>query len=300
MLYNDVMLVRLLALAVMMSLVSCQMGARYEDFWTASRTNLGSSSDVISLEKLQDLKASLSIILKNGASNGGQDLTTSLQYAEGKGWCVIEYAAQASVKRPIADKVALSLFQSASQLPCMVSKKQASNHALPLGLSFSYRDVLKGNLSFMSKDCEEKNAAYLDLLIQMRASISPAKPLALSRVSFQELQKAKPSATKMRKLYHLNPLMMAIEIGDENEAAKLMQAAMKTGYILSYVNQTNCYGKTALHYACRAGQGEIVADLLASGASVDLRDNDGTTPMMLATRNGHTEIVQQLIAAGAN
>ncbi len=294
------MLVRLLALAVMMSLVSCQMGARYEDFWTASRTNLGSSSDVISLEKLQDLKASLSIILKNGASNGGQDLTTRLQYDEGKGWCIVEYGVRDSGKKTVSAKVALRLFHTASQLPCMVSKKAPTSLASPLELRLSYHDAEKGDLFFVSKDCKEKNAAYLDLLIQLRASMSPAKPMELSRASFQQFQQSHPSTKKMRELYHLNPLMVAIEMGDEESAAKLMQAAMKTGYILSYVNQTNCYGKAALHYACRAGQGEIVADLLASGASVDLRDNDGTTPMMLATRNGHTEIVQQLIAAGAN
>ncbi len=280
-----------LAIPWVLLLSSCQMGGQYSDFWEAQNSGLNSQSGAISLATLQSRQAVLSIVLRKGTSHGARDLTTSLQYEEGKGWCLVDDG----MKRLVSDKAARSLFQTASQLPCMMSKQFPSSLAIRL----SYHDAEKGDLSFFSQDCKEKKAAYLDLLIQMRASMAPTQASELSRSSFQQLMLDKPSLTKMRALYDLSPLMAAIEMGDEQAAAKLMQTAMKTGYILTFVNQSNGYGKTALHYACRAGQGEIVADLLASGASVDLRDDSGATPLMLATRYGHTEIVQQLIAAGA-
>ncbi|MEO8546262.1 MAG: ankyrin repeat domain-containing protein, partial [Burkholderiaceae bacterium] len=38
----------------------------------------------------------------------------------------------------------------------------------------------------------------------------------------------------------------------------------------------------------------------ASGASVDLRDAGGRTPLMLAAIEGHREMVRRLLAAGAD
>ena len=56
---------------------------------------------------------------------------------------------------------------------------------------------------------------------------------------------------------------------------------------------------TALIGAVIKGHMETVQALLAAGADVNAKDNDGDFALMFAARNGHTETVQILLAAGA-
>ncbi len=58
-------------------------------------------------------------------------------------------------------------------------------------------------------------------------------------------------------------------------------------------------GKTALHYAAEYGHLEIAELLLASGAAVDRRDDDQTTPLHFAAIGGFEEVVVLLLANGA-
>ncbi|KAJ9441384.1 hypothetical protein DIPPA_31978 [Diplonema papillatum] len=58
-------------------------------------------------------------------------------------------------------------------------------------------------------------------------------------------------------------------------------------------------GSTALHIASRNGHSEVVKELIAAGAKVDVQDNDGWTALSEASSNGHSEVVKELIAAGA-
>jgi cytohesin len=57
---------------------------------------------------------------------------------------------------------------------------------------------------------------------------------------------------------------------------------------------------TALHCAAEMGRPEIIAALLAAGARVDPRSDNGKTPLHLAAMNGHAEAVKALLAAGAD
>ena len=43
-----------------------------------------------------------------------------------------------------------------------------------------------------------------------------------------------------------------------------------------------------------------VAELLASGADPNARDNDGNTPLHLASRNGHVEVAEMLLDLGVD
>jgi len=52
--------------------------------------------------------------------------------------------------------------------------------------------------------------------------------------------------------------------------------------------------------ASMKGNYEVVKALLARGAEVDLRDNDGFTALVLASARGHREVVKLLLAAGAD
>ena len=57
--------------------------------------------------------------------------------------------------------------------------------------------------------------------------------------------------------------------------------------------------ETPLHRAADNGHAEVVAALLAAGATKDLKDKWGDTPLANAAENGHAEVVAALLAAGA-
>ena len=72
------------------------------------------------------------------------------------------------------------------------------------------------------------------------------------------------------------------------------------------MNARNYKGQTALHCAAKAGFAPIVSLLLKRGAEVDLKDNEGQTPLMTALRSTIKnedrlrEVIRLLTAAGAN
>jgi hypothetical protein len=54
-------------------------------------------------------------------------------------------------------------------------------------------------------------------------------------------------------------------------------------------------GQTALHYAAKAGHGDVVKTLLAyAELGLNLAGSDGNTPLHLATKNGHVHVVKAL------
>ena len=55
----------------------------------------------------------------------------------------------------------------------------------------------------------------------------------------------------------------------------------------------------ALHMAAQEGHTEIVKALLAAGAAVNAKDQEGRTALDLAAQEGHTETVKALLAADA-
>ncbi|KAH8957865.1 hypothetical protein BDL97_07G113600 [Sphagnum fallax] len=63
-----------------------------------------------------------------------------------------------------------------------------------------------------------------------------------------------------------------------------------------FVNQMDFAQNTALHYAAKAGHGDVVKTLLAHASELDLnlKDSDGDTPLHLATKNGRVHVVKAL------
>ena len=59
-------------------------------------------------------------------------------------------------------------------------------------------------------------------------------------------------------------------------------------------------GMTPLHYAADEGHTEVVELLIANGADVNAKNENGWTPLHLAAYWGGKEIVELLIAAGAD
>jgi uncharacterized protein len=59
-------------------------------------------------------------------------------------------------------------------------------------------------------------------------------------------------------------------------------------------------GRTALHFAARAGAIDAVRALLDGGANLDVVDAEGTSAALLATLGGHFDAARVLLEAGAN
>lgn len=55
-----------------------------------------------------------------------------------------------------------------------------------------------------------------------------------------------------------------------------------------------------LHEAAEEGDVEQVSQLIAQGADVNAKSDDGWTPLSLASRNGHIEIVRKLLSSRAD
>lgn len=61
----------------------------------------------------------------------------------------------------------------------------------------------------------------------------------------------------------------------------------------------NRAGWTPLHYACSGPDNGVAAYLVAQGAELDARSENGTTPLMMAARYGNTDVIPLLLKAGA-
>jgi ankyrin repeat protein len=55
-----------------------------------------------------------------------------------------------------------------------------------------------------------------------------------------------------------------------------------------------------VHDAARAGDGDLLHELLAGGASIDERDDSGATPLIVAAAAGESPIVDYLLTNGAD
>ncbi|MGB7184526.1 MAG: ankyrin repeat domain-containing protein [Burkholderiaceae bacterium] len=62
----------------------------------------------------------------------------------------------------------------------------------------------------------------------------------------------------------------------------------------------NREGWTPLHAAVRSGQANIVNLLIQSGAHLNAKAKDGSTPMILAARFGHFSAYEHIVRAGAD
>lgn len=85
------------------------------------------------------------------------------------------------------------------------------------------------------------------------------------------------------------PLMLAAIRG----LLPAAQALVKRGAAV------NRKGWTPLHYACSGPDNGVAAFLIAEGADLNARSENGTTPLMMAARYGAGDLVPLLLKAGA-
>ena len=102
---------------------------------------------------------------------------------------------------------------------------------------------------------------------------------------------------KAKNWHGFTPLHLACLHGQPRTAELLVQQGAR-------VNKQSRSGKTALHYAClcssQAASVEISRCLLASGADVHMRDEDGGTPLDDAVKQGNRDTACALVTHEAN
>jgi len=84
-----------------------------------------------------------------------------------------------------------------------------------------------------------------------------------------------------------------------NGFCEIVKCFMRAG-AAGQVNLSNDDGFTALQYAAKSGNQEIVRCLLSNRADVDAKNKFHQTPVMLAARHGHSVVAEMLLMAGAS
>ncbi len=91
-----------------------------------------------------------------------------------------------------------------------------------------------------------------------------------------------------------SPLMLAALLGQLDAAKKLVARG-------AFVNKpANKPAWTPLHYACSGPDEGVIAWLLSQGAEINARSPNGSTPLMMAARYGALDSPGLLLAAGAD
>lgn len=91
-----------------------------------------------------------------------------------------------------------------------------------------------------------------------------------------------------------SPLIEAVKRGDAAAVQSLLSRKQVP------LDATDPDGSTALHWAIQRHDAELVARLLASGASATTATRYNVTPLHLAAQAGHAAIVERLLDAGAD
>jgi ankyrin repeat protein len=91
----------------------------------------------------------------------------------------------------------------------------------------------------------------------------------------------------------LPPVVSAAKDGQFDAVTRLLERGAD-------VNAAEADGTTALHWATRAADTQLMTRLLAAGAEVNASNRYGVTPLQLAAENGNVDSLRTLLTAGAN
>jgi len=81
------------------------------------------------------------------------------------------------------------------------------------------------------------------------------------------------------------------------DRADVVEVLARALTIAGGLDGRDLHGRTALHQASRVGAQDSAWMLVLSGASVEIRDDQGLTPLDYATQEGHDEVVEKIGAA---
>jgi hypothetical protein len=116
------------------------------------------------------------------------------------------------------------------------------------------------------------------------------EPPAIVERTFRRIADAAPPSIRLLAEAHpsasfpggATTLMAAARAGD----VEVLRDLVRRGAELEAQDED---GYTALMYAANAGEHEAADELVVAGADVDARDNGGSTPLMFAAQGGHAE-----------
>ena len=120
----------------------------------------------------------------------------------------------------------------------------------------------------------------------------PWNPLILAIVKspFNELELISLSAyVSFLSDFRSTPLHFAALRKDKRFA----QLLLREGWIP--IDTTNCYLETALHWAAKSGEEEVVSLLLSFGAQVDALDSEGRSPIEWAIEEDNRHLLPLLV-----
>lgn len=168
--------------------------------------------------------------------------------------------------------------------------------------------LLKGKLDINSSDCEGKTAIFY-------AETLPMVKLLLKKGARVDI-KAKDGSTALTGKKHLpsefsktlikagadtqpllnknaTPLMRAVTENNLSKVKKLIESER------NIINKGDAQGWTALMYACKYSDQDIVEALMKNDANVNANLTNGLTPLKLAVERGDPNIVKMLLDDGA-
>ena len=98
----------------------------------------------------------------------------------------------------------------------------------------------------------------------------------------------------------VSTVLIAAQRAKEQDNWPLFEEQLARGSLSGDIDELDHGDNTALHIAAQAGRTSAVRALVAAGASINIRDWSGWTPLALTCRAGHHECVAVLAAAGAD
>ena len=101
-----------------------------------------------------------------------------------------------------------------------------------------------------------------------------------------------------KKFLEPSDLWSAARRGDVEAIRKLIGEGANVNAKRETLNIT---GWTPIHYAAYYKRGEAIRELVKSGGKINIKDNEGDTPLILAVKNGaDTDLIDLMIEVGAD
>ncbi|UCH95566.1 MAG: ankyrin repeat domain-containing protein [Candidatus Aminicenantes bacterium] len=211
------------------------------------------------------------LLMKNGAKIKDRDKDKDAAAGEGPA----DVFSAADVRKELTD----ALVDDKKLAKNLKAKKHTNTNPYVFVMMSLKQELIEVNLARSSKKGKEE-------LSLTSEAIQRLKELAEAFISRRRDTKAKGEMGNT--LLHI-----AVQQGESKKINRILKNRP------GWVNSANIFGITPLHYAAIAGDREIAARLIESGARVNARTKTGITPLYGAVSQGKSQMVGFLISKGA-